>query len=690
VIYPELDNIDLSGTFGSGVGGIITKFVSVTDGSIDISFIHGVENPLINGIEILGAGSSNIPIQVSPIANQTNTIGDVLNGNLKVSASGGEGNLSYSITGAPQGVIMNSASGVISGTINQNAYVSSPYSVSVTVDDSDGKTNDAVTVSFIWIMNIVANNLWVSKDENENYTARHECSFVQAGDKFYLMGGRENAKTIDIYNYASNSWTSLINSAPFEFNHYQAVEYQGLIWIIGAFKTNNYPSETPADNIWIFNPKSQEWIEGPEIPINRRRGSTGLSVYKDKFYIVGGNTNGHDGGFVSWMDEYDPATGIWTSMPNAPRSRDHFNTAVIGDKLYAVGGRLSGGTGGVFNPVIAEVDVYNFSSASWSTLSTAGNLPTPRAAASVVNFKDKLLVIGGEVNSEPVYGITTTGALKITEEFNPVTGAWKRIEDLNFKRHGTQAIVSGNGVFTLAGSPNLGGGSQKNMEYLGQDSPQGIPAVISNISAPNLVSITVDNPSQIPMQVVNGNMGVFISSVVLSGPDKDKFQIISGSLNKTMLKSNSSQIIVIKYTGSIENAGATLVINQGASQSTTIELIGKLGGVKLTAVQVATLNSKIEEVEISDIATYTIKLFPNPAKFEIFLQVSDPNLEIMGIGMYDNNGRFLKDYYLGSELIDLGSGKYQFNKFGWPAGIYILKIITNVNHIFTHRLIIEN
>jgi hypothetical protein len=242
----------------------------------------------------------------------------------------------------------------------------------------------------------------------------------------------------------------------------------------------------------------------------------------------------------------------------------------------------------------------------------------------------------------------------------------------------------------LAGSPNLGGGSQKNMEYLGQDSPQGIPAINSNISVPNLVTIIVGSPSQIELQVVNGNEGVFISSVVLSGPDKDKFQIISGSLNKTMLKSNSSQIIVIKYIGSIDNAAATLVINQGASQSTTIELIGTQGQAKLAAEPVATLNSKIGEEEIFDISTYTVKLFPNPVNFEAFLQVSDPILEIRAIGMYDNNGRFLKNYYLGTDLIHLGSGRYQFDVFGWPAGIYLLKLETNVNHIFTNRLIIEN
>jgi hypothetical protein len=33
-----------------------------------------------------------------------------------------------------------------------------------------------------------ATDVWIDKAEDESYTARHECSFVQAGDKFYLFG----------------------------------------------------------------------------------------------------------------------------------------------------------------------------------------------------------------------------------------------------------------------------------------------------------------------------------------------------------------------------------------------------------------------------------------------------------------------------------------------------------------------
>jgi N-acetylneuraminic acid mutarotase len=583
VVPPQLNNIDLSALFGHQTGGTISHFVDVNDGMLDISFIHVIENPLINGIEILFLSSDENAIQIAQIPNQSNYEGDVLDGTLKVTATGGDGALVYSMTGAPSGVEINSSTGTISGTIGLNTASGSPYQVTVTVNDSDGETTDAVSTQFMWTITKLGDiALWNDKDENENYTGRHECSFVQAGDKFYLMGGRESSQTIDIYDYATNTWSSLINSAPLEFNHFQATEYQGLIWVIGAFKTNNFPSELPAEHIWMFNPASNEWIQGPPIPSNRQRGSAGLTVYNDKFYISGGNTIGHDGGFVAWFDEYDPATGIWTQLADAPRARDHFHSEVIGDKLYLAGGRLSGGTGGTFKPVIPEVDVYDFSTLTWSTLSV--NLPTPRAAASVVNYNDKLLVIGGEVENENVYGVVTNDALKITEEYNPISNSWSRIADLNFKRHGTQAIVSGNGVYTLAGSPNKGGGNQKNMEYLGTDTPMGELSVASIISVPLSVQISQGSSKEIPLNIIEGNIGVYITSIELQGPESEKFNILSGKFINALLKANSEQNIVVEYVGLDGTETANLLINYGVSEQKVIALEVVNNGISISPV----------------------------------------------------------------------------------------------------------
>ncbi|WP_158967891.1 galactose oxidase [Paraglaciecola sp. L3A3] len=389
---------------------------------------------------------------------------------------------------------------------------------------------------------------WIDKNENENYTPRHECSFVQAGEKFIMFGGRESAKKLDVYDYKTDSW-STGGLAPKEFNHFQATTYKGFIWVIGSFKTNSFPKEIPEDNIWLYHPPSQKWIQGPEIPENRRRGGAGLVVYKDKFYLVGGNTIGHNGGYVNWFDEYDPTNNTWTVLENAPNARDHFFAAVIDNKLYAAGGRLSGGQGGVFTPLVKKVNTYNFDTKTWSSL--AADLPTPRAAPGIAVFNNELLVMGGE-------GEKSGPAYKRVEAYNTINHTWSRKPDMHYPRHGTQTIVSGKGIYIAGGSPIRGGGSQKNMEVFNQDSPAGEKLVSSTLNIPVSISITAGANQKIVIQNSAGNTASFISSVTISGKDSDKFKIKS-DLDFKLVDINGSLPVIIEHTGT--NAGDTAQIS---------------------------------------------------------------------------------------------------------------------------------
>ncbi|MEM6460729.1 MAG: malectin domain-containing carbohydrate-binding protein [Pseudomonadota bacterium] len=75
----NFDSIDLSADFGHLVGGVVTQEVNVTDGQLNIEFLHEVENPLINGIEI---------VQLGTFAPGTPTV-SILGGDQTVSESDG-------------------------------------------------------------------------------------------------------------------------------------------------------------------------------------------------------------------------------------------------------------------------------------------------------------------------------------------------------------------------------------------------------------------------------------------------------------------------------------------------------------------------------------------------------------------------------------------------------------------------
>ncbi|MEX2512307.1 MAG: malectin domain-containing carbohydrate-binding protein [Cyclobacteriaceae bacterium] len=559
---------DLIEEFGHKVGGMKQYEITLADGELNIGFIKQVENPLVNGIEILGK-PIQYPIQFSPIANQFNFSGHQLDGSMFVEASGGNGNLSYAAEGFPSGVYLEPTNGTIYGAIGQDALSNSPYLITIIIDDEDDVSSDAVSFNFTWTISPpLLEQKWTLKGESTNYTGRHENAFVQAGNKFYLLGGRESAKTIDIYEYEKDEWSTLPEINPMPFNHFQAVEYEGLIWVIGAFKTNDYPEELPADHIWMFDPSDDKWIQGPEIPESRKRGSTGLVQYNGKFYMVGGNTQGHNGGYVNYFDEFDPETGKWTVLDDAPIARDHFFATTIGSRMYVVSGRQSGGSGGVFAPVIPQVDIYDFNSKSWSTLPADKNIPTPRAGAIVNNYLDKLIVAGGEVPDQ-------TQALAKTEMFDPLTQEWNELGALNGARHGSQGIVSGKGLYVLGGSPNRGGGNQKNMEYFGFDQPEGDAIVPSQLKGPEALLVRKGEPKKFQIAVKEGNTGVWIKSMKLKGEGAEAFNVISGSLKEMVFwPLGHVEELEIDYVGDELKADIQLEISYGDNKVHWIEILG--------------------------------------------------------------------------------------------------------------------
>jgi len=477
-------------------------------------------------------------------------------------------------------------------------------------------------IAFIFNINLFSQT-WVEKNEDETYTARHECSFVQAGDKFILFGGRENAQTLDVYDYATDSWSNG-GTAPVEFNHSQAITHEGLIWVIGAFKTNNFPNESPADYIYMYNPASEQWIQGMEIPASRKRGSAGLVNYNGSFYLVGGNTIGHNGGYVPYFDKFNPNTGVWSQLTDAPNTRDHFQAVTINDKLYAIGGRLSGGAEGTFKPQVPEIDVYDFNTQMWSTLDASKNLPFPRAGLAVTVFDNEIYTIGGESTFGSMS--ETNGPKDVVESFNPITEVWTTQNSLNYPRHGLQSIVSGNGIYVVAGHGD--GGPRKLMEYYGTDSPIGSPSINSSFAADETTKAFLYTelqgtaPIQITLSNTIGTTGTYIDSIELTGSAD---YTLSQSYDNRLVGANSNLLVDVTLNDTTKPTNnATVVVTYNNDTTINISLDGTLDGT-----------FSISDDEIIK----KLKLYPNPVKSNFSI-----NKDITHLSIYDINGRLVKEF----------------------------------------------
>ena len=173
-------------------------------------------------------------------------------------------------------------------------------------------------------------------------------------------------------------------------------------------------------------------------------------MHEGLIYLISGIQNGHTDGHVPWMDVFDPNTGTWRQLADAPHSRDHFQAGIIDGRIYVAGGRRSSfATGQTFELTVPEVDVYDLANGTWSTLPSSSNIPTPRAGASAVVLQGHLIVIGGESGAQQT-------AHSEVEAFDPATGRWTSLAPLQVGRHATQAIVYDGAIYTAAGSRTQG------------------------------------------------------------------------------------------------------------------------------------------------------------------------------------------------------------------------------------------
>lgn len=290
---------------------------------------------------------------------------------------------------------------------------------------------------------------WQQIASQERPHARHENSMAAIGDRLYLLGGRGD-RPLDIYDLKTRRW-SQGSAPPLAISHAQVAVFDQRLYVVGGF-LGDYPEEASLSHVLVYDPTQDRWSTGAEIPAARRRGAAGLVAHDGVLYLVGGNTRGHMSGYVSWLDAFDPRSGRWTVLPDAPRPRDHLQAAVIDGRLYAAGGRRSAHeTGDTLAQTIAEVDVYDIAAGSWNTLPAP--LPTPRAGAATVARQGQLVLIGGESSRQ-------VPAHAEVEAWDPAGARWTTLAALPRGRHGTQAAMIDGDLYIAAGSGNRGGGPE--------------------------------------------------------------------------------------------------------------------------------------------------------------------------------------------------------------------------------------
>ena len=85
--------------------------------------------------------------------------------------------------------------------------------------------------------------------------------------------------------------------------------------------------------------------------------------------------------------------------------------------------------------------------------------------------------------------------------------------------------------------------------------------------------VIADGTSEnIDLSVINGNTGLVVRSMQITGPNAPNFSIDAGVLENALLNAGATKTVSVSLSGTGANRSATLVINYGASSTLSIGL----------------------------------------------------------------------------------------------------------------------
>lgn len=245
-------------------------------------------------------------------------------------------------------------------------------------------------------------------------TSRQELATAVLNGKMYVIAGLAGnffgTNNVDVYNPATNTWTS-VAPIPILNHHNCAAVAAGKLYAFGGQSEFNF----------LYDPVNDSWSQVASMPSVQPL-TAAVGVIDDKIYVAG----------VGILQVYDPATDTWATRAPMGVYRHHTAGGVIDGKFYVVGGRAGPGSQ-------TALEVYDPQTNNWTRLA---NMPTGREghAAGVVN--GELFVFGGEGG----------GIHPEVEVYNPGSNSWRRVEpDMPHPRHGIWTSVIGNKIYIAGG-----------------------------------------------------------------------------------------------------------------------------------------------------------------------------------------------------------------------------------------------
>lgn len=140
------------------------------------------------------------------------------------------------------------------------------------------------------------------------------------------------------------------------------------------------------NEVEVYDPETDKWEKAPPLPTGRNR--LNLHTVGGRLFAVGG-CRGDRGEALNIVEKYDPETKLWTKESPMKTARKNFASVVKDNKLIVIAGWDSVEGKAVFHKSVEEFDPKT---GKWQTLPP---VPAGRDGARACVMDGKIYVIGG-------------------------------------------------------------------------------------------------------------------------------------------------------------------------------------------------------------------------------------------------------------------------------------------------------
>jgi hypothetical protein len=246
--------------------------------------------------------------------------------------------------------------------------------------------------------------------------------------------------SVEIFDSATNAWTSTGSMSTARGSHVAALLHDGRVLVAGG--SPSWDSRNSITTAEIFDPASGTWAATANTA-NAYVGDTATVLPDGRVLLAGG------GSTSTTVEIFNPATATWSAAASLHFGRSDYTATLLNNGQVLVAGGSGPGGSGPYG-ALASAEIYDPSTNAWTVV---GTMAFARTSHTATLLRDGDVLVAG--------GSDGNGPLATAEIYSPSSGTWTSVYAMAIARSGhTATLLSDHSVFVTGGDPSrIGQGS---------------------------------------------------------------------------------------------------------------------------------------------------------------------------------------------------------------------------------------